>query len=421
MTDKLMSIIAESKAEQINFLEKLVSADSTNIEHGIRGNEINAQNIVIEKLTELKCELDIFEPDNDKIKNYKEMNPGHYYENRPNVVGVLKGSGAGRSLILNGHIDTMPFDKTDEWITHPLSPKISDGKLYGRGSVDMKGGVAAYIMALSAIVKSGIQLRGDVIVQSVVDEEGGGNGTIACCERGYKADAAIITEPTELEIMPAHMGWLFYKIRFYGKALHGAMKWKGVNAIDKAVAFIGRLHELERRLAVLKRHPLLPPPTINVGVIKGGMAGSVVPDSCLVDFGIHYLPTDSDDEGLGSIVDAEIRELIRRYVCSDEEVERHPPDVELYQFGSAYDIGTEHSIIHVLEKHAHEQLGKKPVVRGCEYGSDARLLTHYADTPTVLFGPGSIARAHAINEYVELDQYYKSIEILAKTIVEWCG
>jgi len=419
--DDILLKIRTNRPVQIAFLEELVSADSTNIEHGIRGNERNVQNVIIKKLRELGMELDIFEPDNEKLKKYKEMNPNHIYNDRPNVVGILKGRGKGRSLILNGHSDTMPFDKIDQWRTHPLMPKIFDEKLYGRGAVDMKGGIASFIMAIESILQSGFELKGDIIIQAVVDEEGGGNGTLACCDRGYKADAAIITEPTNLEIMPAHMGWLFYKVHFFGKALHGAMKWKGVNAIDKAVDFIIRLRELERNWAISKRHASLPPPTINVGVIQGGMAGSTVPDNCLVDFGVHYLPTDSDSEGLGSNVDKEIRDLIQRFIASDAQVEVQKPDVSLYQMGSAYDIGVNHPIIHVLAKHTQEFLQSQPVIRGCEYGSDARLLTNYAKTPTVLFGPGSIAQAHGINEYIDVEQYYKSIEILAATIMEWCG
>ncbi|MBW7455794.1 M20/M25/M40 family metallo-hydrolase, partial [Paenibacillus sepulcri] len=150
---------------------------------------MNAQQVIMEKFNELGLEIDVFEPENERLYAYKEADRGHYYENRPNVVGVWKGTGGGRSLILNGHIDTMPFDQLDKWTSHPLQPTRSEGKLYGRGSCDMKAGVAAMIMAVENLVKHGMRLKGDVILQSVVDEEGGGNGTLACLDRGYRADA----------------------------------------------------------------------------------------------------------------------------------------------------------------------------------------------------------------------------------------
>lgn len=417
-----MTIDFESKRESyIQFLEEIISADTTNIQHGVYGNELNGQKIIINKLSQMGLEVDVFEPDNEKLQQYEEADEGHDYRDRPNVVGLYKGSGGGKSLILNGHIDTMPFDKLDEWVTHPLNPIIKDGKLYGRGSCDMKAGVAAMILALETLIENGVTLKGDVIIQSVVDEEGGGNGTLACIERGYVADAAIVTEPTSLEIMPAHMGWLFYKIEFRGKSLHSALKWKGVNAIEKAMKLIGALQELERTWAITKRHSLLPPPTINIGTIHGGMAGSVVPDSCVVDFGLHYLPTDSDDNGLGAEVEKEVFEVIDNLVKGDPWLQQNPPVIRKYQEGSGYEISRDNPIIEAISVQSEKIMGQTPSIRGCEYGSDARLLNNYGDIPSVVFGPGSIEQAHAINEYVPVDEYLKSIEILAGIIEDWCN
>lgn len=421
MNEALAQVIQKNKQASLEFLKELISADSTDIEHGVYGNEINAQRVVEAKLKELGFGVDVFEPDNKALEQFPEMNPGHHYENRPNVVGTLKGTGGGRSLILNGHIDTMPFDHLEEWITHPLKPIEKDGRLYGRGACDMKGGVGAMIMAMECIRKAGIELKGDVIVQTVVDEEGGGNGSMATIARGYRADAAIITEPTELEIMPAHMGWLFYKMEVKGKALHAAMKWKGVNAIEKTMKIMQALQELERTWCMTKRHPHLPPPTINFGTIHGGMAGSVVADSCVLDFGLHYLPTDRDENGMGSLVEKELFDAINLACDGDEWLRENRPTITLYQLGSGYEIDFNHELIQLIDRNYTEFSGNRPVIRGCEYGSDARLLTNYGHTPTVLFGPGSIAQAHGINEYISIDQYYSAIEILAQTIVDWCN
>lgn len=414
-------LVEANKEKYLDFLKAIVAADSTDIQHGFFGNEINAQRVMMKKLEEMGMEVDTFEPkDAELCAAFAEANPGHNYENRPDVVGTLRGTGGGRSLILNGHIDTMPFDSLDQWVTHPLEPKVIDGKLYGRGACDMKGGLAAAVCALNLLQEAGVKLRGDVIVESVVDEEGGGNGTMACILKGYQADGAIITEPTELEIMPAHMGWLFYKIQVTGRALHSSMKWKGVNAIEKMMIIMRALQELERKWCMEKRSAILPPPTINFGTIEGGMAGSVVADRCLLDFGLHYLPSDADADGLGKDVQKEVFEAIEYAAKGDPWLSEHPPEIHLYQQGSGYELSVDNPLVQLVKSCHQELLSETPVVRGCEYGSDARLLTNYAHTPTVLYGPGSIQQAHGINEYVSLDSYYASIEVLAKAIYEWC-
>ena len=414
-------LIEKNKTAYLDFLKELISADSTDIEHGFFGNEINAQKVMMRKLEAMGLTLDVFEPEDAALcQAFEEANPGHHYENRPNVVGVLAGLGGGRSLILNGHIDTMPFDHLEQWRTHPLSPQVFDGKLYGRGACDMKGGLAAAVCALHLLQEAGVSLRGDVIVQSVVDEEGGGNGTMACILKGYRADGAIITEPTQLEVMPAHMGWLFYKMEVTGKALHSSMKWKGVNAIEKMMILMRALQELERKWCMEKRSAILPPPTINFGTIQGGMAGSVVADHCLLDFGLHYLPSDADADGLGKEVQRELFEALDYAAKGDPWLNEHPPVIHLYQQGSGYEIPVENPLVQLVRECHEAIVSQPPVVRGCEYGSDARLLTNYAHTPTVLYGPGSIQQAHGIDEYVSLEEFYTSIEVLANAIYQWC-
>lgn len=418
----MKQLVEKNREKYLDFLKSVIAADSTDIQHGVSGNERNAQEVMIPKLRELGMEVDVFEPDMAALeRDFEEANAGHRYDGRPDVVGILKGTGGGRSLILNGHIDTMPFDNLDQWLTHPLEPKVIDGKLYGRGACDMKGGLCAAVCALDLLQEQGVKLKGDVIVESVVDEEGGGNGTMECIRRGYKADAAIISEPTELEIMPAHMGWLFYKIEVTGKALHSSMKWLGVNAIEKTMILMRALQELERKWCMEKRSALLPPPTINFGTIHGGMAGSVVADHCVLDFGLHYLPSDKDEKGMGSKVEAELFEALEYAIQGDPWLREHRPKIELYQQGSGYELPIDHPIVQLLQKNHTETFGTAPTVRGCEYGSDARLLTNYGSTPAILYGPGSIRQAHGINEYIDIAQYFTAIEVLAKTIRDFCS
>lgn len=407
--------------EHAEFLMKAVSCDSSIINMGKQGNEIVMQNFVSCILRDLGAELDIFEPDNEQMKSHPEANIGHNYENRPNVVGTIKGAGGGRSLMFNAHSDVVPSGDPKSWICPPYEPEIIDGKLYGRGACDMKAGGVAALMALRTLHKCGIKLKGDVIFEAVVDEEGGGNGTLACCLKGYRADAAIIPEPSELKLMPAHMGWLFYHITFTGKSLHCAFKWNGHNAIEDCVGFINYMQQVERDWAITLRHPYLPPPTICFTVVQGGDSSSTVPDLCRLDMSVHFHPADTEDGKIGSRIEKRLFHAIDNLVNSSDWMKANPPKIELFQQGSGYDIGADHPIVECAKGSLSMVLGKEPELNGLASGADARLLNNYGNTPTLICGPGSIGDAHSINEFVEMDQFFDSVKVYCDILVNWCG
>lgn len=417
---KIVNYIEQNRENYIDFLKTLISQDTTNINHGIDGgNELNGQEIIISKFKELNLDIEIFEPENERLIKYVESSLGHDYKNRPNVVGVLKGSDNKNfsSIILNGHIDTMPFDNIDKWFSHPLSPKIIENKLYGRGACDMKGGLAALILAVETLIKCNCDLKGDVILESVVDEEGGGNGTLACVDKGYKADLAVVAEPTELKLMKSHMGWVFFKMDIEGKSLHSGLKWLGVSAIEKTIKIIEGLKELEEEWLLEKRSPILPPPTINFGTINGGTAGSVVPDHCRLDFGVHFLPNDADNNGLASNVEKEIRARINLISNGDPWLKDNKPKLKKYQEGSPFESKESEDYITIFSSNFEKiRENEKAAVAGSEYGCDARLLQNYSKVPTLMFGPGSIKQAHGINEYIDLNQFIDYIKIMALSI-----
>lgn len=422
MEKTIMERAGADRDRHLELLKRLVAADTSIADMGAKGGEMAGQRIVMEELSRLGAELDVFEPDYAELSRYREVNPGHDYRGRPNVVGVLKGSGGGRSLLINAHIDTVSLEADKPWDSPPLSATERDGRLYGRGTCDMKGGLAAALAALAVLKECGGKLKGDVVFESVVDEEGGGNGTLACCARGYRADAAVIPEPSGLALMPAHMGWLFYRLAFTGRAAHCAFKWNGVNAVEKCLKTVGMLQELEREWAVERRHPYLPPPTANIGKVDGGASAAIVPDRCVLDFSVHYLPGETPAGGwMGDPVDAEVRRRLANFFASDDWLRENPPAIELTQLGSAYDIGADHAIIREFAACAEQVTGRRPPVRGLESGADARLLVNYANTPTVIFGPGYIRNAHTLNEYIELDQFHAAVKILALAIWRWCG
>jgi acetylornithine deacetylase len=312
----------------------------------------------------------------------------------------------------------------ERWNHDPFDPVIEDGKLFGVGSCDMKGGLAAMLMAYDAVAGCGVDLKGDVIIESVVDEEGGGNGTLDLCARGYTADGAIVTEPTELHILPASRGVLLLEVIVEGKAAHACLKWEGVNAIEKALYILSSMREMEREWLATRTHPLLPRPTVGIGQIKGGVAGSAVPGECVMRFDLKYLPSVYDLGGKRSVTDSEaikkeVTDRIMRTCKSDPWLSEHPPKLSFYQHCIPHEIPAEHDLVQTIAASAKPVTGE-PKISGFPAGCDARHLDMHG-IPAVIFGPGSLRNAHSIDEHVSIDEYTKCIEVIAHTIIEWCG
>lgn len=416
--------LREKREHNVGFLQSLVRINSTVIDHGLNGNEAEAQNFIAEYLSSKGFQIKLFEPDYRNFDKYPAYSPGHSYKNRPNVAGVLKGSGNGRSLILNGHIDTMEPSYLEHWMSDPFNPVIKDGKLYGVGACDMKAGLAAMLMAVETIIECGIKLKGDVLAESVVDEEGGGNGTLDLCARGYKADGALVAEPTELHIQPASRGVLLLEVKVEGKATHACLKWEGVNAIEKAIGILSAMHEMEREWLAVRTHPLLPRPTIGIGQIEGGVAGSAVPGECVMRFDIKYLPSEYDLKGKRRSVDSEgikkeVVDCVMRACRADPWLSEHRPVLSFYQHCMPHEIPAEHDLVKVFSSAAVAVFGTAKV-SGFPAGCDARHLAMHG-VPALIFGPGDLRNAHSINENVSVDEYLKCIETIAVAITEWCG
>jgi len=349
------------------------------------------------------------------------------FKNRPNVVGVLKGSGGGRSLLLNGHVDVVPPGPREKWTHDPWGAEIDGGKLYGRGAEDMKAGAAAMVIALDCIASAGVRLKGDIIVESVIDEETGGNGTLACLLRGYRADAGIFTEPTDMEIHIQTSGAQYFKFSVTGKLTHLANKYDGVNAIHKAMKIIEAIKDWEsyRTVKGHERYPLhrrwpIPFP-VECGAISAGSLNSFEIESpaelCVVGGAYQSMPHERIED-----VNEDLKEFIMRVASIDPWLRENPPKVEF--IGLAYEgamVDPSDPIVGALS-HAHGQvLGTGARVAANHSGNDMRLYTNHGDTPSVVFGPGSGRTAHFPDEYVQLDQYLNAIKILSATAIEWCG
>jgi len=407
----------------VDFLRRMVNFDSSTIQHGLSGQEQAIQEWLAARLGAWGFETRLFEPDNSKMQDIPDFSPGHDYHGRPNLVATLKGSGGGRSLILNGHVDTMPPGDKEKWSHDPWSGTIGGGNMVGLGVCDMKAGVAAMILAVRFLQEAGLDLKGDVMVQSVVDEEGGGNGTLACVVEGYRADAAIVTEPTRLHVQPATRGVLLLEVDVEGRATHACLKWGGVNAIEKGVKIVQSMIELERLWLAQRRNPLFPPPTITIGQIQGGLAGSQVPGECVLKFDVKYLPVEMERDGqekkiTGDMVKEEVQNWIHTLCTGDAWLRDHPPKLTWYQHCIPHYLDPQHSLAQMMHSHAQQVLGWG-VISGFPAGCDARHLHNRAGIPTVVFGPGDLQYAHSIDEQVNLEEYIQAIKVLALTVYEW--
>lgn len=417
------TLTQKQKEKSIVFLEKLVAFNTSVIRHGEDGQEGEAQQYLADYLEDMGCQVDIFEPENERISKYPSYNAGHNYKGRPNVVGVYKGTGGGRSLILNGHMDTMPSGDKELWHTDPWKLTEKDGNLYGLGSDDMKGGLSALVLALEFAIQEGFRPRGDIIIESVVDEEGGGNGTLACVDRGYKADGAIIAEGSNLEVFAANRGAWLVEANIVGQPIHASLRGFGINAIEKMMKVIRSIQELETKWMTTKKHPLLMPPTMNIGCIEGGVAASTVAEKCTLKFDVEYFPSEFDKFGERHLVDknqvvSEVENYINLMAQGDEWLKDHPITFNWYQDCPPFETDVKDPLVQKLADVAETVSGKR-VISGMTAGCDARHLTNIAKIPTVVFGPGTCHNAHVVNEYLPKTQYFQAIEIYKKMIIEW--
>ncbi len=408
--------LVENRGKGIKLLQRLVQERST------RGDESKAQAIIIEKLREIGLSLDIWEIGGAELINHPVFcSDRKNFKGNPNVIGVWKGTGGGRSIILNGHIDVVPEGNLKEWESDPYSGFIQDGKLYGRGASDMKGGTVALLMAIRAIKSCGIQLKGDVIFQSVIEEESGGVGTLAAVLRGYKADAAIIPEPTNMKLFPKQQGSMWFRITVKGRSAHGGTRYEGVSAIEKMMLIIHELQQLEKERNQRMTDPLYAgvpiPIPINVGKISSGQWPSSVPDLAMIEGRMGVAPDETLEEAEKAMEDC-----LKRLTIRDLWFENHPPTIEW--FGGRWlpaSLDLNHSLIGTVSQAFKKIKGHAPSIEASPWGTDGGILSAVGGIPVLVFGPGVTEAAHDINEYIHLDDVIDAAQIMALAIMEWCG
>lgn len=419
--ETLKEVLEKNKQKYIDRLSELVAIDTHDLGHGIDGGlEKQGQDYMAELFRKMGAEVTLDSMKEEDIEKcfslYQEGNLGHQQTDRYNVYAQFNGEKPGKTLMFNGHIDVMPADEVEEWTTPPFSPTIRDGKLYGRGTADMKGGLMAATMAVKLLQDAGIPFSGSVKITSVCDEEGGGNGSMQAIMSGQRADGVVVCEGTSDELILAHMGFVFFRVKFAGKACHSGAKQNGVSAIEKAIKVIQALNEKEHEWLLHYKHPLLPAPNLNVGLIHGGTAGSTVAEECMFEVCVHYLPNQMSHNQ----VVKEFQDVVERVAKSDAWLEEHLPEVQITQFGGGFEM-EEHSFFVDSFKRAYsEARGKDVKVVGSPAGCDSRLWRNIADCPTIQFGPGNLAQCHAVDEWLDLEAYLQSILIYAELILDFC-
>jgi acetylornithine deacetylase len=425
--------VAERTEALVELVQALVRLDTTSVDlepgsQHTENEEAELQALVAERLTASGAEVDQFEPDPASLRSHPMMPPWHHWRDRPITVATRRGAGSGRSLIVNGHIDVVGAGSPEAWTTPAFAAARRDGRIYGRGACDMKGGVACALVALELLRELGIELAGDVIVEVVPDEETCAMGTVACIERGYRADAGIVPEPTGLNLWVATRGLLHGSIHVPGRSGHAEMRqpsWTeggAVNAITAALPVLEALGVLTEEWSVRadKQHPLLSVPEVQPTKINGGTFISNIPESCTVSINATYLPQNVDGDGYGSTPRTEIESAARGAAAADPWLRENPL---VFSWATDYppsEIPTDHPIIDAAQA-AGAQMGQKVKVSGIDTTYDGSLLYVLGDTVSPALGPGDLSRAHAPDEWIGVDELVDATRLYGRLLMHWCG
>ena len=418
LSQRIETTVADLSAELVSFVADLVRVRS------VPGEEGAAQDLVRRKLESL--DLEVREVNADDVRGLEDhpeyVEPEASYDDRPNLLATREGSGDGRSLLFNGHVDVVPEGDREAWSFDPVAGRVEDGRLLGRGASDMKGGVAAMIFALEALDRAGVELHGDLTLNSVIEEEAGGSGgALASVLAGVDADAVVIPEPTDFDTWIANDGVTYFRVVTEGKGAHAAETDAGVNAISKLLPIYHALEDLhdERKTTVhdelfeeWHEHTV----SLNLGTIRGGEWVSSVPDEAVLQARISHAPAETTEE-----IREVVEETVREAAAGDPWLEEHPPRVEWFGWrGSSAKVDPDEDIVRTVERVTTDALGQECHHKGFPGGIDTRFWVNYADTPAICYGPGAY-NIHGTDEYLPVEELEEVTVALALLAAEWCG
>jgi acetylornithine deacetylase len=425
LQDTMSAYVERNKDRLIEITRELIGRPSENIPPD--GNETVCQNWIAEQLKACGWEPDLYElADVEGLQQHPLYHPGRNYQGRPNVAARRKGSGSGRSLLLSGHIDTVPRG-TQDWTREAFGARIEGNRLYGRGSNDMKAGVATNLFVLEAIAALDLELTGDLLFESVIDEEFGGcNGTLAGRVRGYNASAAILSEPSALRICPAQRGGRTVHITFRSKS-GGILQDGGFcsSAIPQLTRFLSCVESFaSKRTTEVRAHEMYagltdPVPVLITKVFTapwGFNEPITVPVTAHVEMYWQLMPGETQDE-----VDAEFTAWLKAMVEAAPSIFPAMPEVQWpirWLPGSA--ISPSEPVVQQLAACAKTVLGTEPTVAGIEGPCDLFVFQQAFGIPATIWGARG-GNIHAADEYVEIDSLVSAAKTLFLFVVEWCG
>jgi acetylornithine deacetylase len=381
------------------------------------GNEALVQEYVSGHLRGSDAETDVWDIDESIKSRPNAGNSGVPFAGRPNVTGKIAGAGGGKSMIFNGHIDVVSPEPVDQWTHDPWGAEIVDGKLYGRGAYDMKSGVAANLFLPRLLRDLGIQLKGDLTIHSVIEEECTGNGSLAASLRDT-ADAALVTESVGRNTPTGHLGVIWFRVAITGRSAHAGWASRGVNAIVKTVPIIQALHQLDADLN-LNVHPLYEgidhPINLNIGVMRSGDWPSTVPGEAELRCRVSFFPDMSREE-----MHRTIENRVAEACVGDAWLEAHPPVVTYDGFDTnGCEMNWNDPFIRALENASLDATDFPIVPHVTTAVNDMRYYI-FNGVPSTCYGAEG-GNAHAVDEWLDLPSMPKLARTMASLLVDWCG
>jgi acetylornithine deacetylase len=396
--------------------------------------ERELQEYLGERLGRAGAEVEIFEPDKADFVGKPLYQPGMGFEGRPQLVARFAGPGGGKRLLFNGHIDAVSVEPLDQWTSDPFKAELRDGNLYGRGSCDMKGGIACMVLASEVLARQGIRLAGDLLVATNTDEESSGAGGLALVLHGVRADAGIVTEPTGFDIWISCRGTSYAVVTVPGRPGHAEVfqpHWSeggAVNAIEKAQVVLDAIKRLREEWSKRSdlRHPRLSVPDLLPTMISAGEWAVTYPAECRVTIAVLYLPQQTDDDGWGFAVEREVEAWIAKAAAADPWLAENPPRVEWSPSRvMSLEIPAEHPIVSVMSE-ATADVGRPGRLSGLDSWYDGATFTRLGGTPAIAYGPPGFkpdgrSVAHTIDEHVPVDGLVACAQGLAVAAMRFCG
>jgi acetylornithine deacetylase len=438
LTDRERAVcdhIAAHSDQLVSLTSDLIGFDTTAREVGDPPrDEAALQRYLSERLRACGAEVDMFEPDAEAMRGKPLVPPGLDFAGRPQLIATRRGRGGGRSLVFNGHIDVVSVEPRAAWTGDPFIADVRDGRLYGRGACDMKGGIAAMVFAVETLASLGIDLQGDVLVATNTDEESSGAGGTALAEHGLRADAGVVTEPTGFGVWVACRGSEYCVVRVPGRPGHAEVRQPGwrqggaVNAIEKAAVVLDAIKSLRAEWAERPGldHPYLSRPSLLPTVARSGEWAVTYPASCDLTLAVMYVPAMADSRGWGAEVRREVEEWIARESARDDWLAEHPPTIEWWPNAvMPFEIPASEPIVETALG-ATADVGRRGRLGGLDSWYDGAALTKLAGIPSIGYGPpgfdaDGLTLAHMVDEYVPVDGLVGCAQGLAVAAMRFCG